>query len=433
MRNFGVILLALASFSLSACHPHASAAAKISGSNPKTLTLMSIVDGPDADFELEMLNEFAKHRGNLQIRYIPAFESSDERLAMYKQLFKERSPQPDLCEVDVIWPGMIADDLVDLGPYFGDELRSFPADLLASYTVRGRLIAIPLFSDGGLLYYRSDLLHKYGFKGPPKTWDELEKMAEIIQRGERRHNDSRFWGYVWQGGASEALTCNALEWQASQGGGHIIEPDGRVSVCNANAIRAVERAVSWIGKISPPGVTAYVEDDGMNLYKAGHAAFMRSWSSAYGSFRDPACAACDHTAAALLPAGASGRSRTLGGIAVSVSKYSEHRNEAIATLQQLVSEASQIRRALQTGSPPTRLALQQRADLMKQTAFHGTLQSSDILAGLVARPSIVAGTHYDEVSKAYFSAVHSALTRQVPVATALANLQAELIKITEKR
>jgi trehalose/maltose transport system substrate-binding protein len=423
------LLVAAVVIPLAACRFHASDQMKESSDSPTLLTVTALVDDANADFERQTLNEFAASRRNLQVRYIPAFESTDARLGMYKQLFKARSPEPDIAEIDVIWPGLIAEDLLDLAPYFGGEIQAFPAELIRTYTVHGRLIAIPLFVDTGLLYCRSDLLRKYGFTDPPATWDELERMSQVIQRGERGLGKTNFWGYVWQGSATEALTCNGLEWQASQGGGHIIESDGTISVCNANAVRAVERAVSWVGRISPPGTTAYTEDDSFNLYAAGNAAFMRNWSSSYGAVRDLSIGS--ETAVALLPAGLSGHSRTLGGIAVGVSRYSEHREEAVAALRYLSSAASQTRRAIQAGIAPTLVALEQRPDLLQQTPFHGSLLSGQILTGLVARPSVVAGRVYDQVSEAYYLAVHSALTRQVPAATALARLQTELVRITK--
>ena len=68
-----------------------------------------------------------------------------------------------------------------------------------------------------------------------------------------------FRGFVWQGNAYEGLTCDALEWQYSNGGGRIIEPDGTVTVNNPQAIAAFERARGWVGTISPEDVTTYNE------------------------------------------------------------------------------------------------------------------------------------------------------------------------------
>ena len=151
--------------------------------------------------------------------------------------------------------------------------------LVKSYSVGEKLVAMPYHANVATLLYRTDLLRKYGYKAPPKTWDELEKMATRIQAGERAAGKKDFWGYVWQGSAGEALTCNALEWQYAEGGGRIIEDDGTISVNNPNAVRAWQRAARWVGTISPPGVVAYREWDSTNVWASGNAAFHRIWAS----------------------------------------------------------------------------------------------------------------------------------------------------------
>jgi trehalose/maltose transport system substrate-binding protein len=65
---------------------------------------------------------------------------------------------------------------------------------------------MPYCADVRLLFYRTDLLRQYGYREPPRSWDELEIMAARIQAGERAKGKKQFWGFVWQGAADEVLT-----------------------------------------------------------------------------------------------------------------------------------------------------------------------------------------------------------------------------------
>ena len=118
----------------------------------------------------------------------------------------------------------------------------FPS-IIESQTVGGKLVALPIFTDAPALYYRKDLLDKYGV-AVPKTWDELTVAAQTVQDGERAAGKGDFWGFVWQGNAYEGLTCNALEWVKSFGGGQIVEADGTISINNPQAAAAIDMAAS---------------------------------------------------------------------------------------------------------------------------------------------------------------------------------------------
>ena len=86
----------------------------------------------------------------------------------------------------------------------------------------GRLWALPWFMNVGLLYYRADLLAKYGF-APPETYDELTEQVRRIRAGER---DPRLDGYLWQGKQYEGGMVNVLEalWA---NGARLLDDDGR--------------------------------------------------------------------------------------------------------------------------------------------------------------------------------------------------------------
>ena len=195
--------------------------------------------------------EFARQTGiELEnIRGVPA-ETLDQ-LALIRRLLQQGPEGPDVMEIDESWLGTLKDDLIDLRPYFSADTFSISPALQSSYVIEDKLVAIPFQNHVGVLAFRADLLRKYGFHHPPQTWTELERMALRIQQGERMRGNKEFWGYLWPGAVAESLTCNALEWQFDEGGGHIIESDGSVTVNNPATVRAWQRARRWIGWISP--------------------------------------------------------------------------------------------------------------------------------------------------------------------------------------
>jgi trehalose/maltose transport system substrate-binding protein len=382
--------------------------------------------GLDLAFTKSQLDLYAKTNG-ITVRNIAAYDDVENRLALFQQLFKERSPHPDLCEIDNIWPGLLADDLLDLRPFLDEELKSFDAKLLAAFTVNSKLLALPITMDAGILYYRTDLLKKYGYRAPPQTWDELGKMARVIQAGERRSGKQDFWGFAWQGEEGESLTCNAFEWQTGEGGA-LITADHKIDVTDEGSRCAFERAASWVGTISPASVVEYDEEDSQNLWTSGNAAFLRSWADAYPtSLRSPLIS--DKFGTAPLPAGRKKRSWVFGAMAIGVSKYSRHPKEAVEALRFLVSAQVQRRRALQLGQIPTRSDLLADQTLLQYTPFRGEL-GKHWRDGLVFRPAMNVGKRYDAISHAYAVAVHRILIRKVRAQTGLTSLQNELSRIT---
>jgi trehalose/maltose transport system substrate-binding protein len=374
------------------------------------------------------LQQFTRETG-IQVKLLPSPEAAREQLVLWRELLRAGASDPDVYGLDVIWPGMLAEYFIDLKPYFANEISAdFPA-IVASYTVDKKLVALPHHGNIGLLYYRTDLLRQYGYRAPPRTWDELESMAARIQADERAKGKKEFWGFVWQGAAAEALTCNALEWQASDGGGRIIEEDKTISVNNPSAIRAWQRAARWVGSISPPGVVGYKEWDALSAWVAGDAAFMRNWPIAYVDSQAAGSSIRNKFDVAPLPGGKAGRVGTLGGLGLAVSRFSVHRREALELVRYLCSRDEQVRHSSVLSEPPT---LPELYDLPKVLGPNPrfALLSQAFQTGVVLRPSNVTGKKYQEVSDAYMQAVHSVLTREKSAPEAAAALENELVRIT---
>ncbi len=333
---------------------------------------------------------------------------------------------PDLLNVDLIWTPILEPDLIDLQPYLASEIAQLDPQLLRSYSVNGKLVAVPFNVPLAGLEYRTDLLREYGYAHPPGTWDELESMAERIQTGERAKGRKDFWGYVWQGNAAESLTCNALEWQVSTGGGRIIERDRTISVNNPAAIAAWQRAKRWIGWISPPGTVAYREVDSMLVFDSGRAAFSRIWvltpMSSKGQARQIGWRSSSpvvKTGLAGMPGGTEGSAGTLGGTGTAVSSHSTHRQEAIALLR------FQLRSLIDEGEKDHGLGGLNQLELSEPPSI-----SDPRARVIVDRPSIETGNNYKAVSQAYSDAVHSVLVGQKSAPAAAADLEKKLIEIT---
>jgi trehalose/maltose transport system substrate-binding protein len=373
------------------------------------------------------LQQFTGETG-IRVKLLPSPESAREKLALWQDLLRTGASGPDVYGIDVIWTRILNDYFIDLKPYFAGEIAgNFPA-ITASYTVDNKLVAIAYRADIGLLFYRTDLLREYGYREPPGTWDELEIMAARIQAGERAKGKKEFWGYVWQGGATEALTCNALEWQASEGGGQIIEKDQTISVNNPGAIRAWQRAARWVGSISPPGIRGYVEADALNVWIAG-AAFMRNWPTAFVDGQAAGSPIRNKFDITVLPAGKEGRKGTLGGAGLGVSKFSAHPREAVELVRFLSRKDVQTKRSRVLFVPPTLPALYDAPDVLGPNPGFARLREA-FQTGIVARPSNVTGAKYPDVSEAYIRTVHSVLTGEKGAPEAAASLENELIRIT---
>ena len=213
---------------------------------------------------------------------VPMPASTTDQFGQYRLWLAAGNADIDLYATDVIWAPQLAQHFVDLTDVGKDiAAMNFPS-IIQSQTVGGKLVALPTFTDAPALYYRKDLMEKYGIKDLPKTWDEMAADAKIIMDGERAAGNKDFWGFVFQGNAYEGLTCNALEWIKSFGGGQIVEPDGSISVNNVKAAKALDTVKAWVGTISPGGVLSYQEEEARGVWQTGNAAFMRNWPYAYG-------------------------------------------------------------------------------------------------------------------------------------------------------
>lgn len=394
----------------------------------ETLSIACGSIGKELQLCKSLTADWGSRTGNT-VNVIAMPPSDSDRLALYQQILGAASANIDLFEIDTIWPGLLGSNFIDLKPYTnGAEADDFPSTI-ANDTQDGHLVALPLFVDAGLLYYRRDLLDKY-HAPVPQSWTELADTAKRIEAAERAAGHADLWGYVFQAKAYEGLTCNVLEWVASRGGGTIIDPKGAITIDNPAAATALDDAASWIRGIAPEGVLNYTEEESRGVFQSGNAVFMRNWPYALSLANSPDSPVRGQVGVSPLPEGTGPGARhaaTLGGWQIAVSKYSRHQKLAAELAVFLASKAAVKRWAVEGGYTPPIPALYDDPEVKRANPSFALLLP--IFRDAVPRPSAIAGTRYDAVSSAVWNAAYRVLTGDAHGTEALAALDRQLHRI----
>lgn len=396
-----------------------------------TITISCGSVGQDFEFCKKHTAEWAKKTGN-EVKLFTIPNSTTDILALFRQMFAAKSSDLDVINVDVIWPGVLKDHLLDLKKYSkGAEKEHFPA-IVANNTVDGKLVAMPWFTDAGLLYYRKDLLEKYGAKAPT-TWEDLAATAKKVQDGERAAGNADFQGFVFQAKAYEGLTCDAVEWLHSYGGGNIVDAKGNITVNNAKAALALNTAASWIGTIAPKGVLNYAEEEARGVFQNGNAAFMRNWPYAWSLGNGADSKVKGKIGVVPLPkGGANGNyAATLGGWQLAVTKYSKNPDAAASLVMYMTSPEVQKERAIKGSYNPTIPALYKDKAVLEAAPFFGSL--FDVFTNAVPRPATATGLKYPEVSAAFWNATSEVLSGQAKAEVVLPKLEGKLKQIKRNK
>ena len=192
------------------------------------------------------------------------------------------------------------------------KLGDFLPATIQANTVSGHLAALPWLADGGLLYYRQDLLEQYG-KQVPATWNDLRQVALEIKAEESLPS-----GFVWQGAPYESLTCNALELIWAHGG-KVLDEQGQAVFDSPETHAALQEMLDFVTQgASPPEVATYNETSSLSAFGGGEAVFVRNWTYAWDRLNQTDSPVAGRVGLAPLPVSC------LGGLSLALSSHSLH-------------------------------------------------------------------------------------------------------------
>ena len=329
------------------------------GNGPVTLVFKHAkILGP-TDPVADLLRKFEASHPGVRVKSESLPWTTDEQHQYYVvNMEGGGTPAFDVLMLDVIWVPEFARagwllDLTDHVPRA--ELAAHFRSAVEAATFRGRVWALPWIMNVGLLYYRKDLLDKYGLR-PPETYEELVGQVHRIRVGER---DAVLDGFLWQGKQYEGLVVNALEalWA---NGTSLLDGDGRLFPDAARAEEALADLRMLIATgVSPPWVTAADEELTRRAFGNGRAVFLRNWPYVLDLLQQPESPVRGRIGIAALPrhAHGSGGAGSTGGAHLGVHRQTRHPELAAALVRFLTSEEAQRTMAGGVALNPTRTAL----------------------------------------------------------------------------
>ena len=336
-------------------------------------------------------------------------DQADQQHDDLVQNFQAKNPNYDVMSVDVIWTAEFAAKGW-LQPLTGktaiDTSKMLPATVKAA-TYNKTLYAAPVSTDGGILYYRKDLVPT-----PPKTWAEMMSMCSIAKAKNIGCYAGQFFKY-------EGLTVNVAE-AINSAGGTIIGADGKPTVTSAEATKGMQNLVTAYadGSIPKEGIT-FKEEEGRLAFESGKLLFLRNWPYVYNLAKTDGSSTVKTTfGMAPLPGATGPGASSLGGHSAAISVYSKNKATAADFLKFLTSTEQQTAFVTQGSLAPVLSALYDDPTLSAKFPYLPVLKTS--LENAVPRP---VTPFYPAVSKAVQDNAYAAMKGEVPVATALSNMQ----------
>lgn len=399
MKSFPAVLLILFALFFSGC----SEERRDSGNSTILVFKHGKIAGDPEAFR-KLISSFEKEHPGIKVKdeVLPA--SSDEQHQFYVINLEGKSTDFDVISMDVIWVQEFARAgwLRDVSRLLTEHERQdfFPGPLKA-VTHGEKIYAVPWYIDAGVLYFRKDLLQKYGL-APPKTWADLVSIAQHIMPREG------LYGFIWQGKQYEGLVCNVLEYFWGNGGD--VLKDHKVVIDSAENRYAMGfmRDLITKHKITPEMVTTAIEESTRHIFGNGKALFMRNWPYAWSIFEREGSPVRGKTGVTLLPSFIPGMSSsTLGGWQLGINRYSRHPEAAEKLIRFLTSREAQKTLALTVGYKPSRKSLYEDEDLTREQPFVAGLY--DVFMNARPRPVSPYYMMMTQVMQQEFSAALSGI------------------------
>jgi multiple sugar transport system substrate-binding protein len=302
-----------------------------------------------SDAHQKVIDRFnKKYEGRIRIESINLpFEkfSTNERKELLARYLRSKSDRIDVFTVDQIWVPRFTKWALNLDKYFDQTERKQILNYgMQTCVYQNSLVAMPLYIDVSVMYYREDFLSSLPnyitIKEKIKdsiTWTDLIKINNEL---ERKSNSL----FVFPADDYEGLMCMFVELMGSQGKSLIEEYKLQLSTPEAKL--ALQLMVDMVNKykVVPKEVINFRENESYNEFLTNDGVFLRGWPALLIDHYEYANEynLVDKIKMAPTPHFASGQAVSVfGGWNLMISKFSPYVEESIIFIKYLLSEEAQ--------------------------------------------------------------------------------------------
>jgi multiple sugar transport system substrate-binding protein len=289
-----------------------------------------------------------KYEGRIQIESINLpFEkfSTNERKELLARYLRSKSDRIDVFTVDQIWVPRFTKWCLQLDEYFTKREREEFLDYgMQTCVYNNSLVALPLYIDVSVMYYREDLLSSLAdyveIKQKIKrsiTWGDLINLDNELDR----ESNSLF---VFPADDYEGLMCMFVELMGSQGKPLIEEKKLQLSTSEARS--SLQLMVDLVNKykVAPREVINFRENESYDEFLTNDGVFLRGWPALLVDHYEFAKKheIVDKIKMAPTPHFEDGQFVSVfGGWNLMISKFSPHIDESLIFLKYLLSQDAQ--------------------------------------------------------------------------------------------
>lgn len=346
---------------------------------------------------------------NEKVTFKEQTDQADQQHDDLVQHFQAKDAGYDVVDVDVVWTAEFAAKgwLQPLKDKMALDTSAMLKPTVDSGTYKGTLYAAPQTSDGGILYYRKDLVPT-----APTTWDEMMGMCSIAKA-------NNIGCYAGQFSKYEGLTVNASE-AINSSGGSVLDKDGKPSLNTPDAKAGLENlAKAYADGNIPKEAITYKEEESRQAFQDGKLLFLRNWPYVYNlATTEGSSKVKDVLGMTALPGKDGPGASSLGGHNLAVSVYSKNKATTLDFLKFMTSEETEKFYATQGSLAPVLGSLYEDKELVAKLPYLPVLKTS--IENAVPRP---VSPFYPAVTKAIQENAYSAIKGEKPVETALSDMQ----------